>query len=132
MGYTLLGELPYRLLKALEQYPDLAGLDFDLLLVDEYQDLNACDLGVLKHIAERGTAIIAAGDSDQSIYGWRHADPSGIRRFTEEYAAAEDYPLSGTMRCGSRIIEWANHVIAGDPDRRQDRPVLARIFHEQL
>ncbi len=124
LGYTLLGELPYRLLKALEQYPDLAGLDFDLLLVDEYQDLNACDLGVLKNIAERGTAIIAAGDSDQSIYGRRYADPSGIRRFTTEYVAAEDYPLSVTMRCGSRIIEWANHVIAGDPDRRQDRPVL--------
>lgn len=124
LGYTLLGELPYRLLKALEEHADLEGLGFDLLLVDEYQDLNACDLGLLKHLADRGSAIIAAGDSDQSIYGWRHADPSGLGRFTTEYPEAQDYPLTITMRCGSQIIGWANHVISGDSGRRQDRPVL--------
>lgn len=123
-GYTLLDELPYALRLALEDHPDLAGVDYDLLVVDEYQDLNACDLDVLRLVAERGCAIIGAGDDDQSIYGFRKAAPEGIRRFLEDYPGASDYPLSVTQRCGSRIIRWATFVIVGDPDRPQDRPVL--------
>ena len=47
-GYTLLAELPWALMNGLRDHPDLAGVDYDLLAVDEYQDLNACDLAVLK------------------------------------------------------------------------------------
>jgi DNA helicase II / ATP-dependent DNA helicase PcrA len=116
-GYTLLQELPFALRKALRDHPDLEGVDYDLLVVDEYQDLNACDLEVIKLIGERGCSVIGAGDDDQSIYSFRKAAPEGIRRFPEDYPGAADYALSVTQRCGSRIIEWASHVIEGDPDR---------------
>ena len=36
----MLAELPYSLLQALKVHEDLKGVAFDLLLVDEYQDLN--------------------------------------------------------------------------------------------
>ena len=49
---------------------DLDRPRYDLLIVDEYQDLNACDLELLHLIAERGI-VIAAGDDDQSIYSFR-------------------------------------------------------------
>ncbi len=124
-GYTLLAELPYALRQALHDHPDLIGVDYDLLVVDEYQDLNACDLEVLHLIADRGCSIIAAGDDDQSIYAFRYAAPEGIRRFPDDYPNCDRYPLSITQRCGRRIIEWASYVIAGDPDRPRDRPVLA-------
>lgn len=65
-GYTLLSELPYALRRALQDHPDLEGVDYDLIIVDEYQDLNACDLELLHLIANRGCTIIAAGDDDQS------------------------------------------------------------------
>jgi DNA helicase-2/ATP-dependent DNA helicase PcrA len=89
----------------------------------EYQDLNACDLEVLRLIAERGCAIIGAGDDDQSIYSFRRATPEGIRRFPDDYPGSGDYNLL-TQRCGSRIIEWATYVIEGDPDRPRGRPRL--------
>ncbi len=123
-GYTLLAELPYALRNSLRDHPDLRGVDYDILLVDEYQDLNACDLDVLRLISERGCSIIAAGDDDQSIYSFRKAAPEGIRRFPADYPDAGDYPLSITQRCGSRIIEWAAYVIEGDPDRPADKPRL--------
>jgi DNA helicase II / ATP-dependent DNA helicase PcrA len=123
-GYTLLAELPYALRQALREHADLDGVDYNLLIVDEYQDLNACDLEVLHLIAERGCSIIAAGDDDQSIYSFRYADPVGIRRFPEDYPNCARYPLSVTQRCGRRIIEWASYVIAGDPDRPQERRAL--------
>jgi DNA helicase II / ATP-dependent DNA helicase PcrA len=124
LGYTLLAELPYALRNALQQYPDLKGVDYELLIVDEYQDLNACDLEVLKLIAERGCTIIGAGDDDQSIYHFRKAAPEGIRRFLADYGGAVDYPLSVTQRCGRQIIEWASYVIGGDPDRPRTRAPL--------
>jgi len=123
-GYTLLQELPFALRQALADHPELRGVSYDLLIVDEYQDLNACDLDVLKKLAERGCVIIGAGDDDQSIYSWRKADPAGIRNFLEDYPGADDYPLSVTQRCGSKIIEWAQSVLEGDPDRPQGRPPL--------
>lgn len=123
-GYTLPAELPYALLTALKDHPDLEGVDFDLLIVDEYQDLNSCDLSVLKEIASRGCAVIGAGDDDQSIYSFRKADPAGIRRFDEDYPGAATYPLSISRRCGRHILDWASYVIEGDTDR-PEKPRLS-------
>jgi DNA helicase-2/ATP-dependent DNA helicase PcrA len=124
-GYTLPSELPYALRIALRDHNNIEGTEYALLVVDEYQDLNSCDLDVLHRLSERGCHIIGAGDDDQSIYySLRKAHPAGIRRFLEDYAGASDYPLSITLRCGSKIVEWANFVIQGDPDRPSGRAAL--------
>jgi DNA helicase-2/ATP-dependent DNA helicase PcrA len=123
-GYALPAELPHALLTALQQHDDLEAINYDVLVVDEYQDLNACDLAVLRALADRGCAIIGAGDDDQSIYSFRKAHPEGIRRFPGDYNGAADYPLTTTQRCGKRIVEWANFVIQGDPDRPRERGAL--------
>lgn len=120
-GYTHPAEFPFALRGALRDGFDLQELDYDLLVVDEYQDLNACDLDMLRLIAARGCAIIAAGDDDQSIYSFRMAAPEGIRRFPADYPGAIDYPLTLTQRCARNIVAWANHVILGDPDRPPGR-----------
>ena len=124
LGYTLLAELPYALRSALQDHPDLNGVDHQVLVVDEYQDLNACDLEVLKLLSARGCSIIAAGDDDQSIYSFRKAHPAGIRSFIQDYVGAIDYPLTITRRCAKKIVEWANYVIQGDPSRPASRGVL--------
>jgi superfamily I DNA/RNA helicase len=108
-GYTLLAELPYELRKALRDHPDLDGVEYDLLIVDEYQDLNACDLEVIKLIGERGCSVIGAGDDDQSIYSGRKAAPEGIRNFLGDYPCADDYTLS--------ITALALGIPCSDPDR---------------
>ncbi|MCK4631686.1 MAG: ATP-dependent helicase [candidate division Zixibacteria bacterium] len=126
LGYTLLEELPFALNRALSQHGNLPGTDYNLLLVDEYQDLNACDLSILRQLSrERRCSIIATGDDDQSIYSWRKAAPQGIRRFPQDYVPSDDYPLTVTLRCGRRIINWANYVIAQDPDRPLSRLPLS-------
>jgi DNA helicase-2/ATP-dependent DNA helicase PcrA len=124
MGYALLSELPYALRTALRDHPDLDGVDFGVLIVDEYQDLNACDLDVLRRLAARGCTIIAAGDDDQSIYSFRKAHPQGIRDFLRDYPGAADYPLTITRRCARNIVDWANYVIQGDPARHPERRSL--------
>jgi len=128
-GYSLLAELPYRLLRALEDHPDLQLGSWDYLVVDEYQDLNQCDLSMLKQITLRGRPLVAAGDDDQSIYSFRKAHPIGIRRFiNDDYPDAYDYPLSISQRCGTRILACARHVIEGLPGR-PNRPALTPAGH---
>ncbi|MDE0231061.1 MAG: ATP-dependent helicase [bacterium] len=122
-GYSLLSELTYRFLLALEDHPDLELGYWQVLVVDEYQDLNQCDLSVLNQIASRGHALVAVGDDDQSIYSFRRAHPVGIRRFLSDYPGARDYTLSISHRCARSILGWARHVIEGLPERTQ-RPVL--------
>lgn len=120
-GYTMLSELPNLLREALTNHDNLLGLEYDLLIVDEYQDLNACDLEVLRRIADRGCAILGAGDDDQSIYGFRKAAPEGIRQFRDAYNPSEAYALSIAKRSARRIIEWSAFVIDADPGRPRRR-----------
>ena len=55
LGYTPLSKLPLALWRALKEHGDLAGIDFDLLQADEYQDLYACELDVLRLISEKAS-----------------------------------------------------------------------------
>ena len=99
----------------------LATLTFEFparhLLVDEYQDLNLCDLAVIKAIASRGVELFIAGDDDQSIYGFRKAYPEGIRRFPQEYQGAQDLPLHICKRCDPEILHLAEFVANLDVQR---------------
>ena len=117
-GYTLRAELVYQLKKALEQRGDFElESPIEHLLVDEYQDLNRCDLAVVHHIASRGTEIFAAGDDDQSIYGFRKADPAGIRRFPEDYPGATELGLEICKRCDKSILDLGLFVARQDSRR---------------
>jgi len=125
-GYTLRSELVYQLKRSLEQHEHVELHDeMAHLLVDEYQDLNACDLSVIGHLAGRGACLYAAGDDDQSIYGFRHANPHGIRRFDKDHAPAQDLPLATCMRCDRAVMELARFVADLDPSRLK-KPWSAR------
>ena len=117
-GYTLRAELVYQLKRALEQRDDLdLQGPIEHLLVDEYQDLNACDLSVIARLGAKEASVYAAGDDDQSIYGFRHANPEGIRRFDKEYNPSVDLPLATCMRCDIDIMDLARFVADLDPAR---------------
>ena len=117
-GYTLRSELVYQLKKALEQRDDFAlESPINHLLVDEYQDLNRCDLSVVQHIESRGVELFIAGDDDQSIYGFRKAHPEGIRRFPQDYADVSTLELEICMRCDRDILSLGLFVAQQDPRR---------------
>lgn len=117
-GYTLRAELVYQLKRALEQRGDFQ-LESPLphLLVDEYQDLNRCDLAVIRAFTERGAELYVAGDDDQSIYGFRYAYPEGIRRFDRDYRGSTSLVLKRCRRCAAPILDLAQFVAELDPRR---------------
>lgn len=128
-GYILRSELVYLLKQTLDAEPDFEFTGtYKWVIVDEYQDLNRCDISVIDEIASRGAFLFVAGDDDQSIYqNLRHAHPDGIREFDTSHAAA-DLRLGTCVRCDRRIIRVATSVIrqeAGRTEKRLDPHVTA-------
>lgn len=119
-GYTLRSELVYQLKRALEQIGEFSlESNYVYLLVDEYQDLNRCDLAVISAIRDKGVEVFAAGDDDQSIYGFRYAHPEGIRRFDRDFIPSSPLTLGTCVRCDRGIIELSLFVANLDPSRLQ-------------
>lgn len=124
-GYSLRSELVYQLKRAMDQIEDFE-LEAPLqhLLVDEYQDLNQCDLAVVQSVVGLGLELFIAGDDDQSIYGFRKAHPEGIRRFLNEYEGSVNLPIEVCMRCDVDILALGEFVANLDTNRieKKTRP----------
>ncbi|MCX6329099.1 MAG: ATP-dependent helicase [Bacteroidia bacterium] len=117
-GYTLRSEMVYQLKRALEQSGNFAlESDYKYLLIDEFQDLNKCDLAVIFALKNRGVEVFVAGDDDQSIYGFRGAYPDGIRRFNKDYIPSSSLTLKTCFRCDRNIIFLSSFVADLDPGR---------------
>ena len=82
------------------------------LLVDEYQDTNACQYSLLKQLAGPRAAFTAVGDDDQAIYGWRGADIENLRGLPRDYPNLKLIKLEQNYRSTVRILKAANTLIA--------------------
>jgi len=116
-GYTMRAELVYQLKTGLEEGDVQIEGPPQHVLVDEFQDLNPCDLAVVGLMAKAGCEIYGAGDDDQSIYGFRYAEPEGIRRFPSEFKPSQELNLIHCKRCDKAILDFALYVARQDPRR---------------
>jgi superfamily I DNA/RNA helicase len=78
--------------------------------IDEMQDLNAAQHGLLHDTAEQ---FVVVGDIYQSIYGFAGADPESMPRF-EQYAQAKLLPLTITRRCPHSHVALAKRFLPDD------------------
>lgn len=85
---------------------------FRQILVDEFQDTNTIQYAWLRVLAGRDIPVMAVGDDDQSIYGWRGAKIENIQRFTEDFASTHTVRLEQNYRSTQTILQAANGVIA--------------------
>lgn len=125
-SYILRAELVYQLKQIVDEREIDISDDFEYILVDEYQDLNACDLAVIKYLSGNNVKLFVAGDDDQSIYGFRYANPEGIRRFINEYSPATSLNLEECKRCDQKILNLALYIARQDT-RRIDKNLYSSI-----
>lgn len=85
---------------------------FRYLLVDEYQDTNACQYRLLRLLAGPRAQFTAVGDDDQAIYGWRGADIDNLRHLPRDYPRLKVIKLEQNYRSTVRILKAANTLIA--------------------
>jgi DNA helicase-2/ATP-dependent DNA helicase PcrA len=89
------------------------------ILIDEYQDTNAAQYLIAKHLAQEHKNICATGDPDQSIYGWRGANIENILSFEKDYPGAKIVRLEQNYRSTKRILSAADALIAGNVSRKE-------------
>ncbi|MDP5065361.1 MAG: DNA helicase II [Haliea sp.] len=90
---------------------------FRQILVDEFQDTNTIQYAWLRVLAGDRIPVVAVGDDDQSIYGWRGAKIENIQRFGEDFAHTHTVRLEQNYRSTQTILRAANGVIAHNSGR---------------
>ncbi len=119
---------------------EMAGR-FDHVLVDEYQDTNRLQAGILLALCPEGRGLTVVGDDAQSIYSFRAAEVRNILDFAACFAPpAAIVTLERNYRSTMPILEASNAVIAEAAERHSkdlwtdaaatERPALVWVADE--
>jgi len=109
--------LAVQMLETLPEVRDYWQQRFRYLMVDEYQDTNACQFRLIALLAERHNNLCVVGDDDQSIYGWRGAEVQNILSFEHQRSGCRVIKLEQNYRSTGTILSAANAVIRNNRTR---------------
>lgn len=118
--------------------PDVLALlqnTWKYIQVDEYQDVNGLQRDLIYMLVEKSRNLCVAGDDDQSIYGFRGADPNIMLDFMHDFPDAQKINISTNYRSYPDIILQASNLIANNKNRfakefLAGRTGTAEIFYE--
>lgn len=97
------------------QQPDIADAfraKYRHICLDEAQDASRLQFKILEQLAKGADSLLIVGDDDQSIYGFRGADPDYLLHLKDFYPDAEILYLTANYRSLPEIVEAANRFIS--------------------
>ena len=83
---------------------------YDFIFVDEAQDVSDIQREILKRSLKSTGRLIAVGDPNQSIYGFRGSNPESLNLIKADFQAIT-LPLSICYRCDKAIIALAQETV---------------------
>lgn len=97
-----------------------------LVLVDEYQDLNAAQAELVWLLVGSDGNVTVVGDEDQLVHRYRGADPAHMARIGERYPRHRTIVLCHSFRSRAEILEGAASCVRHNPGRQAKRLVAVR------
>jgi DNA helicase-2/ATP-dependent DNA helicase PcrA len=102
---------------------------FTHLCVDEFQDVDAGQLRLVRLLAAPQDNLFVVGDDDQTIYAWRLADVRRILGFESLYPAARRVQLATNYRCPAPVVALSRRLIGHNLERFPKRIVAGAAPH---
>jgi DNA helicase-2/ATP-dependent DNA helicase PcrA len=90
---------------------------FSHLAVDEFQDVDAAQLRLVRVLAGARANLFVVGDDDQTIYAWRLADVRRILGFRDWYPAARRVILATNYRCPPEVVAAGRRLVEHNLER---------------
>jgi ATP-dependent DNA helicase UvrD/PcrA len=90
---------------------------FSHLCVDEFQDVDAAQLRLVRMLAEPQRNLFVVGDDDQTIYAWRLADVRRILGFEALYPGTRRVQLATNYRCPAPVVAISRRLIGVNSER---------------
>ena len=111
VDYDGLLDLPLALLRDEPAVAAALRERWQMISVDEYQDIDASQYALLGLLSGDGGGLTVIGDPDQAIYGFRGSDVGLFPRFGEDYPAATTIQLTRNYRSAPVIVTGALQAI---------------------
>jgi superfamily I DNA/RNA helicase len=89
------------------------ALRYPFLVIDECQDLSVEQLTVLEGLLGLGVKMHIVGDLNQSIYGFRHADPARVMCFIRDHGFT-CLQLRQNFRSSQAIVDLCSELVPGN------------------
>lgn len=94
------------------QAANLIRKKFDHILIDEYQDTNVLQAGIIIRLYPDGKGVTVVGDDAQSIYSFRSAEVENILNFPKLFTPpAEVITLKKNYRSIQPILDLSNRLL---------------------
>lgn len=99
---------------------------YQYILVDEFQDTNDAQMGLLKLITGPGNTkpppnVMAVGDDDQAIYKFQGAQIKNILNFKDMYPDSKVVTITSNYRSKQEILDLASYIIDQSEERLQTK-----------
>lgn len=128
-----------KLLRTNEEVRNKWQKRLDYIHVDEFQDVDPVQYGIIKSLKGPDCFLCVVGDPDQTIYTWRGADVDIILHFDRDFPGCKTIILDQNYRSAQPILNAANTVIRNNRSRiekdlfseiQSDVPVVLQGFDD--
>ncbi|MBI5063767.1 MAG: ATP-dependent helicase [Desulfatitalea sp.] len=102
----------YRLLREHEDVRERLALQYEYIMVDEYQDTNRIQADIVSLLASPRNNVMVVGDDAQSIYAFRGANFKNIIDFPNRFPGTRVIKLEENYRSLQPILDVTNALIA--------------------
>ena len=118
--------LALRIVREVPRVAEELREQYRVVLLDEYQDTSVVQTWLLSELFG-GMSVMAVGDPNQSIYGWRGASASNLDGFSDQFGGgtAQHFALTTSWRNGHDILAVANGIV--EPFRAGGASLVERL-----
>lgn len=96
------------------------------LVIDEAQDMSTSEYALVQALMHKNDdmRVIAVGDDDQNIYGFRNSDAALMQKLREENNGTF-IEMTDNYRSSRRVVAFANNFVEILPNRQKTTPIQA-------